>query len=163
MDSQETKLLEPGSAHFMTQRSAEAPSVVSHLSLSSGSPLATARVRAGGESDPRLRRGGGVELRRCRLAGGDGDRRRALTAGEGDLASRLTGESARLPFPAGDGDLALRLRGGDIDLLPCLAGDVESLLRLTGDSEPLPRRTGDKDLRSTSYLGAESIMTESPE
>lgn len=139
--------------YFMTQRSAEAPSVVSHLSLSSGSPLATARVRAGGEGDAPLRRGGGVELRRRRLAGGVGVRRRPLTAGEGDLADLFTGDRERAPFLTGEGDLVLRLKGGEIDLLPLLTGDADALLRLTGVS----------DLRSTSYLGAESIMTESPE
>lgn len=125
--------------YFMTQRSAEAPSVVSHLSLSSGSPLATARVRAGGEEDPPLRLGGGVELRLRRL-GGEGDRRRPLAGGDGDRADFLAGEMERATFLTGVGDLALRLGGGERDLFPLLAGDTEALIRLTGDN----------DLRSTS-------------
>ena len=137
----------------MTQRSADAPSVVTHLSLSSGSPLATARVRAGGDGDPPLRLNGGVELRRRRLARGEGDRRLALAGGEGDRADPLTGDLERAFFFTGEGDLALRLSGGDSDLPPFLAGETECLLRLTGV----------RDLRSDSYLGAESIMTESPE
>lgn len=126
----------------MTHLSAEAPSA-SHLSLLSGRPL---RVRAGGLGDLLL---GGVELRRRRRAtGGEGDRR--LLTGEGDLAARFL--------------------GGEMD---GLAGDTETLRRGEGDRDlrrageidlPLRRGTGDRDLRSpTSYLGAESIMTESPE
>lgn len=126
--------------YFMTQRSAEAPSVVSHLSLSSGSPLATARARAGGEGDPPLRLGGGVELRLRRLAGGEGDRRRPFAGGDGDLADLLTGEIERATFLTGVGDLALRLGSGERDLFPFLAGDIEALMRLTGVN----------DLRSTS-------------
>ena len=119
----------------MTQRSAEAPSVVSHLSLSSGRPLATARRRAGGEADPPLRLGGGVELCLRRLAGGDGDRRRAFAGGDGDMADLLTAEIERAAFLTGVGDLALRLGAGDRDLFPLLTGDREALLRLTGVSD----------------------------
>ena len=126
--------------HFMIQRSAEAPSVVSHLSLSSGSPLATARVRTGSGDDPPLRLKGGVELRLRRLAGGVGDRRRAFAGGDGDLADLLTGEIERATFLTGVGDLAPRLAGGERDLCPFPAGDTEALIRLTGDN----------DLRSTS-------------
>ena len=120
------------SSYFMTQRSAEAPSVVSHLSLSSGSPLATARRRAGGDADPPLRLGGGVELCLRRLAGGDGDRRRPFAGGDGDLADLLTGDIERTAFLTGVGDLALRLGGGERDLFPLLTGDKDTLLRLTG-------------------------------
>ena len=128
------------SSYFMTQRSAEAPAVVSHRSLSSGSPLATARRRAGGEGEPPLRLGGGVELCLRRRAGGEGDRRRAFAGGDGDLADLFTGETERTIFFTGEGDLALRLGGGERDLFPFLAGDIDALLRLTGV----------KDLRSTS-------------
>ena len=93
----------------------------------------------GGDKDLRL---GGVKLRRRLLA---------LT-GEGDLAGLLTGE------------MDLRLGGGEIDLPPRLGtGDKEALLRLTGEMDLPPRFTGLSERRSTSYLGAESIMTESPE
>ena len=136
--------------YFITHRSAETPSAVSHRSLSFGSPLL---VRAGGLRDLRL---GGVELRlRRRAAGGEGDRR--LFTGEGDR------------FLTGEGDLTALLLGGDAE---ALAGDMETLRRgggdpdlcLTGELDLPWRRGGDKDLRvSSSYLGAESIMTESPE
>ena len=104
----------------------------------------------GGDKDLRL---GGVKLRRRLLggAGGDGDRLLALT-GEGDLAGLLTGE------------MDLRLGGGEMDLPPRLGtGDKEALLRLTGEMDLPPRFTGLSERRSTSYLDAESIMTESPE
>lgn len=79
--------------------------------------------------------------------------------GDGDRRGRL----------AGEGDLANLFLGGDIE---ALAGEIETLrrgggemdLRLTGEMDLPWRRGGDKDLReSSSYLGAESIMTESPE
>ena len=102
----------------------------------------------GGDKDLRL---GGVKLRRRLLGGADGDRLLALT-GEGDLAGLLTGE------------MDLRLGGGEIDLPPRLGtGDKEALLRLTGEMDLPPRVTGLSERRSTSYLDAESIMTESPE
>lgn len=102
----------------------------------------------GGDKDLRL---GGVKLRRRRLGGGVGDRLLALT-GEGDLAGLLAGE------------MDLRLGGGETDLPPRLGtGDKEALLRLTGEMDLPPRFTGLSERWSTSYLGAESIMTESPE
>lgn len=159
----------------MTQRSAEAPSVVSHLSLLSGKPLATALERGRGETD--LRRGG-VELRRRRLTGGEGERRLTLI-GEGDLIGLLAGEGERLL--TGEIDLrltgvrALRLTGvKDLRLtgvrdLRMGGGDTDSFrgepdLRLAaGETDLPPRLVGLRDRRSTSYLGAPSIMTESPE
>lgn len=114
-----------------------------------------------GDTDLRL---GGVELRRRRLGGGVGDLLLALT-GDGDLADRLTGDGDRAGFLTGVIDLALRLGAGEMDLPPLLGtGEIDPLPpRLTGDDDRPPRRTGVRDRRSTSYLGAESIMTESPE
>lgn len=102
----------------------------------------------GGDKDLRLV---GVKLRRLLLGGGDGDRLLALT-GEGDRAGFLTG------------DIDLCLGAGEMDLPPRLGtGDKEALLRLTGEIDLPLRLTGLSDRRSTSYLGADSIMTESPE
>ena len=137
--------------HFITHLSPDCPSAVSQRSLSSGRPL---RVRAGGLME--TLRLGGVELRLRRRGRGEGDRRRLM--GDGDRTDLLTG----------DGDLPDLLLTGDRDGLP---GETDTLrrggdrdLRLRGGDKDLRLRGGDKDLReSSSYLGADCIMTESPE
>lgn len=141
---QSSKRAVQGKHYFNSQRSADAPSVVCHLSLSSGKPLATALERGRGEAD--LRRGGGVELRRRRLGGGEGLRFLALT-GEGLLRGLLAGEGERLLLKeedlrrTGERDLPL----GEIDL----------------------RRAGDIDLQSTEVHlqlpPTPSVMTQSAE